>query len=126
MTGAGRSVRTWGATLALVALALQLVLSFGHVHPEDFFPLDQGGAATALHAAAGKHGAPAKKQHLPLPDNDPICVNLAMVAASDLPAPIVVAPRIELVYAPFPPAPVRMPGMAPRLSFRSRAPPLAA
>ncbi len=42
--------RRWGGQLALMALALQLTLSFAHIHAEDFVPANP--AATQLQADA--------------------------------------------------------------------------
>jgi hypothetical protein len=49
-----RARRGLGGWLALFALALQLALSFGHIHPEDFATAKAGGAgAGQLSGAAG-------------------------------------------------------------------------
>jgi hypothetical protein len=42
-----RTHRRIGGTLALFALALQLVLSFGHVHPRDFAGIPGSAVAQA-------------------------------------------------------------------------------
>ena len=44
-----RSNRRFGSWAALFALAIQLVLSFGHIHLEDF----QGSSAAVALAVAG-------------------------------------------------------------------------
>jgi hypothetical protein len=125
MRGRPRPVRTFGAALALLALAVQLVLSFGHFHPSDFFAggqapfVSQSDGATA--PAAPERRAPA----LPAHDNCAICVTMAMAASSALPAPLILVPpgvfgRVSL------PVPIRPTlAAAPRLPFQTRAPPLA-
>jgi hypothetical protein len=55
-----RANRTFGGGLALVALALQLVLSFDHFHPEDIYGGLPLGASSVRLALSG--GIPAKAQ----------------------------------------------------------------
>jgi hypothetical protein len=52
-----RTHRRIGGTLALFALALQLVLSFGHVHARDFAGIP--GSPVALAQVTAPHGGPA-------------------------------------------------------------------
>jgi hypothetical protein len=113
MMGRSRS----GAALALAALWLQLVLSFAHIHPEDFFARAQ---------QAGVPGAPAKPAPaLPTHDDCAICVSLAMAAASALPAPILLAPPSDYGVAFRRIADTPTIAAAPRPPFQTRAPPLA-
>ena len=123
MLGRGKSVRKWGTLAALFALALQLVLSFDHFHPEDFFP-PQALAGTPTADGAASH-APTKKSPLPPTHDDcAICVNMAMAAATSVPPPIVLAPPVEYVIAQIPIAAiVPLPLTAPPLPYSSRAPP---
>jgi hypothetical protein len=112
----------FGSWLALAALALQIVVSFGHVH------LDRVARASAVVAVAGGPGSPA------LPDNQPgneaddycaICATIYLAANSFVPqAPQLVVPfaaqtieHVDRVAAVF-----IVPRRAP---FQSRAPPLA-
>jgi hypothetical protein len=79
--------------LALFALALQLSLSFGHVHADDF-------GRPHPDAIIGTTGAP------PAPNNDPlsghdrdhcaICAVIALASALLLPA----RPAVAVAYAP--------------------------
>ena len=117
-----RSIRI-GLWLALSALALQLAVSFGHIHAEDFAP------AAGSHATADADhdgGSPAEPDHHGLDhDGCAICATTAMLATLVVPLP----PSLDF------PATLRFPffdeaitcrwiGAAPRL-FQARAPPLA-
>jgi hypothetical protein len=126
MMGRSRPVRQWGAALALFALWLQLVLSFAHIHPEDFFPPVPVQQAS-LPGLPGAPAAPAKPAPAN-PDHDDcaICVSMAMAAASALPAPILLVPPspdygISYVRIAHTPALAA----APRPPFQTRAPPSA-
>jgi hypothetical protein len=116
-------VRRFGAALALFALAVQLVLSFGHIHPEDFW------TPRAAPALAQSSDAPAPalpgQPGLPTHDDCAICVAMAMAASSALPAPIALPPPSNFgdIAQPLPPRPVI--AAAPRLPFQTRAPPAA-
>jgi hypothetical protein len=117
-----RGLRQWGGHLALVGLWLQLVLSFGHFHPEDFAGLV---SATATVVAAPQRDAP------PQPADEQaaheacaICANLALAGALVLPAsakpspPPSAAPPLDRGDAYVLTAP-------PFLLFLTRAPPSA-
>jgi len=103
-----------GARLGLLALALQLVLSFAHIHPLP-------GSVTLLSVPAG-----GTAPDLPVTGDDcAICANIANFAALDLPkqaALILPSSEIEIL------APVSAVGerrAPPILYFSSRAPPAA-
>lgn len=113
--GQERAYRGFGARLALLAIALQLVLSFAHIHP---LPTQQ----VAFSAPAQQGGGP----DLPLTGDDcAVCANIAAFAALDLPTQAVFLPpstRAEIlapvsVAVDFRPIPIR--------HFASRAPPSA-
>jgi hypothetical protein len=117
-----RTNRRLGSWLGLAALALQLVLSFGHVHLEGI-----GGGAPALSSAQLPASQPSPAQH-PANDNDdycPICAVMYLASSSFLPdvpqLPLAfisqaVAYRDDVVFA----------FVTPRLAaFQARAPPLA-
>ena len=113
--------------LALFALAVQMAVSFGHVHLDDS-ACRRGRAghpqftSTAVHAPEG----PADQDHHPAPDDYcPICASIALVGTG-LPAlpPVLIAPASAIR--------VRPPFAAPRSlsiqvasSFQARAPPLS-
>jgi len=76
--------RRWGGRLALFALALQLGLSFGHMHAEDL------GLAAPANAVAYHVNTPAADDGLPAQDRDDhntcaICIALGLTASSVLP-----------------------------------------
>src|SRR6185437_2718811 len=78
---------TW---LALFSIALQIVVTSGHFHPEDFAVLagDRGGAAFA--AAANGENSPSQPGGLPATpahDDCALCVSLNLIGGSAVPAP---------------------------------------
>jgi hypothetical protein len=114
-----KAMRRSGARLALFAVAVLLTLSFGHMHPEDFFP-------PTAQAAAHEPGAPANPAPLPPTHDDcAICVTMGMTASSAMPAPIVVALPLAYTFVTFTPPARATLAAAPKPSFRSRGPPLA-
>jgi hypothetical protein len=119
-----RTERSFGSGLALFALALQLVLSFGHVHLGE---LRSGSTVAVVANTKAPDSQPSPAQH-PANDTDdccPICAAIHLTATSFLPQ----APQIPLPFASRTiehfnhfaftfVAPQRTP-------FQSRAPPLA-
>jgi len=100
--------RRFGAWLALLALALQLGLSVGHVHK---IALDRGRAAGLSWAepiiGPEDKGFPAGKPRAPAHDQCPICFGLAVSGTFVLTAPLCVILAIafgtaRLVAAPQP------------------------
>lgn len=124
-----RRHRHWGGLLALAALALQIVLSFGHVHLDNLrlnaLPSEHGAAhAATLVQASTDHPAPS-----PTDDADDycaICASIFLVSnsftpdAPQLPVPGAFA-RIDNVIA----VALALLVEPPRAAFRSRAPPRA-
>jgi hypothetical protein len=111
-------LRRVGARLALFAVAVLLTLSFGHMHPEDFFP-------EAAQATTRDGGTPAKPSPLPPTHDDcAICVTMGMTASSAMPAPVVLP--VPLAYEPVVFAPPALAALAdaPKPAHRSRGPPL--
>jgi len=116
------------AWLALFALAMQMAVSFGHLHRDDLGlpPLARaaqfGVAAAAVHVAAGSD----EQDRYPAADDYcPICATVALVAAAVPSAP-------PALVAPPPVSGVRLSPMAAQrpLSktahlFQARAPPVA-
>jgi hypothetical protein len=78
--------RRLGGCLALFALGLQLVLSFGHVHAEDL-RLAAASKATASHAqfAGGDDTQPPQHRDDDADDVCAICVTLSLSATALLP-----------------------------------------
>lgn len=113
-----------GSWLALAALALQLVVSFGHVH------LD-GVHRTYPVPTVSASGAQASQLSAPHPGNDadddycPICATIFLAANSFLPpAPQLPVPSVSQTVECF--ARVAVDFIVPRRApFQSRAPPLA-
>jgi hypothetical protein len=112
LRGQRRTPSGFGARLAFLAIALQLVLSFGHIHP---LPTQQ-----AVFAVPPPSGGP----DLPLAGDDcAICANITAFASLDLPQQAYFLPpatRAEIlapiaVATDFRPIAVR--------HFASRAPP---
>jgi hypothetical protein len=117
-----RTNRRFGSSLGLAALALQLVVSFGHIHLEGI-----GGGAPALSSAQPPTSQPSPVQH-PANDTDdycPICAVMHLASSSFLPD----APQLPLAFISQPIEyrdDVAFIFVTPRLAaFQARAPPLA-
>jgi len=116
-----RKNRQFGARVALIALALQLVLTFGHMHAS--LAQDTG---TTVSASQPGGWVPHKGSHKGLSDFDcPICALIQLSAVSapsvapELPLPsatdfVTLGPRTGFAAAITPQAP-----------FQARAPPAA-
>ncbi len=116
--------RRFGSCLALAALALQLVVSFGHVHPDGVH------RAHPVLVLSGS-GAQASQLPAPHPGNDAdddycaICATIFLAANSFLPPPLQLpVPFVSRPIEHF--ASVAVDFIVPRRApFQSRAPPLA-
>ena len=126
-----RSLRRIGSQIALLALWLQLVLSFGHLHPDDIFRygrfVAEGSGAAQMVAPHGTGPlVPIPLERNPAADIDcPICASMAMVAAAlpSEPPQLRPPPRWDRAAEA---ANSRFVLTARRfLTFRTRAPPLA-
>jgi hypothetical protein len=115
-----KPIRQWrktGAALGLFALALQLWLSFGHVHTESVATAQI--EATAL-SAPGDHDDAALHRDLCA-----ICVTAQLLASSLVPLAPALPLRPAIIAAGHTPlVGPSTPGKAPR-RFLARAPPLA-
>ncbi len=90
-----RMNRRWSGRLALFALALQLVLSFGHIHADDL-GLNAPTQAAASHApSANGDGTPPQDQG-DAHDICAICVTLSLSATSLL--PVVAALTVPIAF----------------------------
>ena len=117
-----RTMRRFCGSLGLTALALQLVLSFGHVHLDGVHRVSQGTTVAASSAQAPQ--LPAQ----PGDDRDDYCAVCATIylasnsfvpQAPELPVPVASRPVEHFDYAV-------VDLIAPRRApFQSRAPPLA-
>jgi len=107
-----------GSRLALFALAVQLALSFAHVHASD-----PGRAQVAAASATGAGDAPIPKSDGPVDPGCAIC-GLIQLAATATPS---AAPALPTLVAP---GHIRLAAAdqfvlaaSPRLLFQARAPP---
>jgi Protein of unknown function (DUF2946) len=120
-----RANRTFGGRLALLALAVQFVVAFGHIHRDDLYGIAR--TATAIAAPVPDGGQPLPGNH-PAKHGDDYCAICAAVsllgnsfvaAAPSLPQPSAshAIEQVDSVAAIF---------IAPRrAAFQSRAPPAA-
>jgi hypothetical protein len=110
--------RGWSGGLALFALALQLVLSFGHIHLDDIAARPAAIAALAQPADSPDHDEDAAK-------HCDICATLHSLGTAQLPVPPALMLPVAFAVAP---AAIRSDAVIARTrhdSFRARAPPLA-
>jgi hypothetical protein len=117
-----RSVRTkmrFGGWLALFALGLQLALSFGHIHAEDFAAAN----TTVAHQTAPQN-APAG-DHDGDPDFCAICAVMHMAGTSLLPGAPSVSLPAAITFVVFAAADLTALPPSARQSFQARAPPQA-
>lgn len=120
-----RSNIRFGSRLALFALAIQIVLSFGHIHLSDITP---GVTGTILATGIGTDGptkAPDHKPGTPVDPGCPICA-LIQLASTSTPstAPVLPLPTMIGFVTLDAPEPAALASSPPAL-FRARAPPLA-
>jgi hypothetical protein len=113
-----RTNRQFGGRIALIALALQLLLTFGHVHAPA------AALTSAVQTSQSDGTSPQGPTHNGLADTDcPTCALIQLSAISapsvapELPLPVAIGfstlqPRVELTAA-----------SAPQASFQARAPP---
>jgi hypothetical protein len=113
-----RSLSGW---LALAALALQLAVSFGHMHPEDFVH-GRPGTVIATQGGSGA-GEPGDNDHEHL--DCAICATMDIAGTLLLPVPPVIALPAEIVVARLGPGERSAPQRARALAFNARAPPRA-
>lgn len=125
-----QKLRRGGGWLALAGLALQLVLSFGHVHAEDIFgplgrPMVQGQGPTIL--SADRRQDPAGSQN---PAGDAaaegacaVCAAMALAGSLVLPDPVKLPLPSGAAEQAAPPGDRLMLRPAPFRLFQSRAPP---
>lgn len=119
MMGWFRTNRIWAGRLALLALALQLVLSFGHHHP---LPIAPAAALAAAQTVALPSGTDLPGQ--PDEDHCAICAVIHLAGSLTLPPPVVLPASTSLPVAwVLPPATQHVALVA--RAFRARAPPSA-
>lgn len=118
-----RANKRLGGRVALFALALQLVLSFGHIHREDIYGSDRLSAAAAMPAADRSQPADHSSKHGD--DYCAICAVMSLLSGAYAAAPPQLAvPLASQVVAHS--GRVAIAILAPpRAPFQSRAPPAA-
>lgn len=111
-----------GSRLALFALAIQLVLSFGHVH------LDKRALSSPtisdLQQAANRDGAPGPDRHTGANDFCAVCATIALVASTVVPAGVQLVPPITSHRAWLSDIATAPPAFNAHLPFQARAPPV--
>ena len=114
--------RRIGAWAALFALAVQLTLSFGHVHLDKMAFSRLPAHAAQVHAADGN--TPSRPGH-PSDANDfcAICATIAMVASSVLPTPAPLPEPVAGLFAWTREFDARLISREPHTLFQARAPP---
>jgi hypothetical protein len=124
-----RSLRHSGGRLALFAVFLQLVLSFGHIHPSDIFPFGHAvaqGQGVAQFVASDQDSSPAGQNETGAAGQAcAICANMALAASLVLPDPVGVAPPNSTVRMAVAVHVTLLIAAAPHLLFQTRAPPSA-
>jgi hypothetical protein len=114
--------------VALFALAVQMVLAFGHVHRDDLglTPLaDTHGTQIASATALGSAFPAEQHHHPPSDDYCPICASIAVLSTwMPAPPPALVSPEtMRRVWVPVPCLQSAPPYIS--HSFQARAPPVA-
>jgi hypothetical protein len=119
-----RTNRTFCGRLALLALAVQFVVSFGHIHREDIFGSARAAPSIAVPVADAGQQAP---NHPAKHDDDycAICATISLLGYSVVAAaPALPAPAVAHVIAHVDRV-VVIAAVPRRAAFRSRAPPTA-
>jgi len=110
-----------GSRLALFALAVQVVLSFGHVHVGK---LAAAKGAIALAQAPDRHGGPTPKPHTGVDEFCAICATVSLLASSVLPTASSLLPPVATEHrwlTQFADARI---SSSPFVPFQARAPPV--
>src|SRR5277367_255326 len=120
-----RANKTFGGRLALLALAVQFIVAFGHIHRDDIYGFTRTAAAVAAPVPDGGQPLPANHPGKHGDDYCAICATMSLLGNSFVAA----APTL-----PLPPAShaIERPDRAAiifiaprRAAFQSRAPPAA-
>lgn len=122
-----RANRGFGGRLALFALAVQLYLSFGHIHREDIYGPAYPGAATSTApvSATDSGSPPADHSSKHAGDYCEICATISLLTTSWIAEPprLPVPAASRVVEHPVHRAVAAI--MPRRTAFQSRAPPAA-
>jgi hypothetical protein len=119
-----------GAWLAQMALALHLLLTFGHVHAEQHSPawMITSPVITATDANADEDGGSAPGQRyriLPAHHFCAVCSSISLLGASVVPVAQTLAPARAVIGVIEPNVAGVAPPLEARSSFKARAPPSA-
>lgn len=118
--------RRIGAWAALFAFALQITLSFGHVHL-DKIASSSSLAGRLLTQAASQDNAPASpNRHTGANDFCAICATVSLIASSALPEPARLAPPVVTASAWRHEFNSAVPSSESYFPFQARAPPVVA
>lgn len=114
--------------LALFALAVQIVLSCGHMHRDDLglppLPVSHGTQITSGTTSAAV-GSADQDHHPSSDDYCPICVSVGLVATALPSLPPVLVEPVPMRRERLSEAPVQRPSTQIWRSFQARAPPVA-
>lgn len=113
------------ARLALLALAVQMVVSFGHMHRDDLGLPPLPDTNSTQIAAGSPSVLPADQQHQsPSDDYCPICASMMLIATAipSLPPALILPVALRPVWPSQLPARAVSPRVA--LSFQARGPPI--
>jgi len=115
------------AWLALIALTLQMAVSFGHMHRHDLGlpPLIKAGQTHTLTDETEAPAGPADQDHHPAPDHYcPICASLALIGTgAPALAPVLIVPTSIVRFSP-PEKAAYLPRPQFTPSFQARGPPI--
>jgi hypothetical protein len=117
-----------GAWLAQIALVLHLILTFGHVHAEQFSPAWMVTAPVmAADADAGDGEGASEQRYRILPAHHfcAVCSSISLLGASVVPVAQTLAPMPAVIGIVEPDFTDVAPPLEVRSSFKARAPPSA-
>ena len=117
-----RSNRKFAGSLALFALALQMMLAFGHFHPRDFAGVP--GIATAQAQTAPSNSGGGNGSHS-TDDYCLVCATTNLIGTLLLPDLVVLEVRVSTIDASYPHVCTAICNNFNHALFRARAPPLA-
>lgn len=112
-----------GSRLALFALAIQLVSSFGHVHLDK---IARSSSQAGIWLAQDRDGAPNRDRHTGANDVCAICAVIGLIASSALPAAALLPPPVVTALASRPEFNSTITASDSHFLFRARAPPVVA
>jgi hypothetical protein len=118
-----RSNRKFAGSLALFALALQIMLAFGHIHPRDFAGLP--GIATAKAQTAPSNSGGGNGTGHSTDDYCLVCATTNLVGTLLLPDLVVLEVPVCTIDASYPHVYTAICRNFNHALFRARAPPLA-